>query len=231
MRIAVATFILAFATSYGMDARKCAKVLGRNVSGTYESVEISLPSDKEDARTTYRRTGRGIVTADEATGETVAPYHNPKLLQELIGLRVLDLATGGGTFVEDCRSGKLGSVVEADGTDIYLSPEQEAKAYFRKADGTSLPYQDATFDRVFSTMSFFWHESRKMTPASKQYLIASLKEVTRVLKVGGVVSIGPVDPGFESLLTSISGLKLTRSAPGTLAGGIEFLSVELTRTH
>jgi ubiquinone/menaquinone biosynthesis C-methylase UbiE len=125
------------------------------------------------------------------------------------GLRVLDLACGTGTLTRLAKhSQPLAELVGVDG-DPHILARARTKASeagvtirFDEALAFALPYADASFDRVLSSL-FFHHLDR----ANK---LATLREVRRVLKPDGELHIA--DWG-----------KATNSVMRTLFYGVQFL--------
>lgn len=116
------------------------------------------------------------------------------------GMRVLDVGCGPGTLAL-----RLKTAVGAEGqvSGIDASPEmiQVAKGKVRKRDveidlrvavAEALPYDDASFDRVTSTLVF--HH------LPEDVKLASLGEIRRVLAPGGRVVVGDFPAGSGPLL-------------------------------
>ncbi len=147
--------------------------------------------------------------------------------------RVLDLGCGTGTLAIMAKRGRPGAAVsglDADpkmlGRAVRKAGEAGLEVRFDQGLSNELPYPDATFDRVLSTL-FFHH----LRPEDKGLTVA---EVVRVLKPGGELHVAdwglPSDPlmrllslqirfgdGDESTRENLSGL-----LPGVFErGGLE----------
>ena len=149
------------------------------------------------------------------------------------GDRVLDLACGTGTLaIEAKRRAPGAAVAGVDGDpEMLVRAAEKASAAGLAVEldeglSTALPYADASFDRVLSTL-FFHH----LDLAGKR---ATIAEVARVLRPGGELHVAdwgkPSDPVMAALswpVRLLDGLEVTRenfdgSLPGLLAqGGLE----------
>lgn len=149
------------------------------------------------------------------------------------GHRVLDLACGTGTLAIAAKRQAPGAeLVGVDGDPEVLaraSAKAEAAGVdvqFDEGLSTGLPYADASFDRVLSTL-FFHHLDR----AGKR---ATIAEVARVLRPGGELHVADWGKAGDPLMAALSwpvrlldGLEVTRenfdgSLPGLFAeGGLE----------
>ena len=144
--------------------------------------------------------------------------------------RVLDLGCGTGTLAIMAKRASPGADVRGlDADPEMLDPAvrkaAEAGLEIRFDQGLSnrLPYPDATFDRVLSTL-FFHH----LRPEDKRLTIA---EVARVLKPGGELHVAdwglPSDPLMRLLSLQIrfgdgdepTRENLTGQLPGVFAAG------------
>jgi SAM-dependent methyltransferase len=149
------------------------------------------------------------------------------------GHRVLDLACGTGTLAIEAKRREPGAeLVGVDGDAEVLARAAE-KAGAAGLDieldeglSTALPYEDASFDRVLSTL-FFHH----LDLAGKR---ATVAEIGRVLRPGGELHVADWGKGSDPLMAALSwpvrlldGLDVTRenfdgSLPRLLAeGGLE----------
>ncbi|HVU24937.1 MAG TPA: methyltransferase domain-containing protein [Opitutus sp.] len=135
------------------------------------------------------------------------------------GHRVLDLASGTGdpALMVAARVGPAGHVVATD-----LAPQMLAIARanadraglrnlsFEPADAHSLPYADASFDRVTCRLGvmFFWDCPR------------ALREIRRVLKPGGVATFLAWGPAEEQdyMRTAMAPFKQRRPPPAPPPG-------------
>lgn len=112
------------------------------------------------------------------------------------GQRVLDLGAGTGTLAIMARRRAACEVVGIDADPGILEiARRKADAAgievrFDEGTATGLPYEDASFDRVISTL-FFHH----LTSADKR---KTLREVVRILRPGGELHLAdyslPADP-------------------------------------
>ncbi|MBF0315827.1 MAG: class I SAM-dependent methyltransferase [Oligoflexia bacterium] len=121
---------------------------------------------------------------------------------------VLDLASGGGSFVRELRAKQI----EAYGIDL-LEPPQENQCQITNpiiqdinssfinlslAEGsmTEMPYKEKSFDRLISTWGPFSYFDGTMSEQEKSeqltILSKSIVEMDRVLKDGGMALIGPI---------------------------------------
>lgn len=152
------------------------------------------------------------------------------------GMRVLDVACGTGEPAISIASGP-GASGEVTGVDISLEPLKVAKERaggrrlgnisFVSGDAHRLPFPDASFDRVTSRLGVMFFAD----------LPGALKEMRRVLKPGGRVSLlawGPMEqPYFKTTVGVVlralgraeapaAGAAMFRySRAGTLTAGLE----------
>lgn len=125
----------------------------------------------------FARTGRGL---PELEGSYPDEFLDPKALK---GKKVLDLAMGAGTFVQDLRA----QGVDAVGVDIYLNPVQARHPEaFRRGSLDKLPAADASADVVYSSWGPFAYDNEK-----DDVYEGYLKEIARVLKRGGRARLSP----------------------------------------
>jgi ubiquinone/menaquinone biosynthesis C-methylase UbiE len=125
----------------------------------------------------------------QRTAEDHARFFLPYLAH---GSRLLDAGCGPGTITLGlARRVAPGQVIGIDIEDSQFAGSQEQakreslNVEFRKADICQLPFEDESFDAVFSH-------------AVLQHLrdpLAALAELRRVLKPGGVIGIGALDMG------------------------------------
>jgi ubiquinone/menaquinone biosynthesis C-methylase UbiE len=99
---------------------------------------------------------------------------------------LLEIGPGNGSHVNDII--KAASGIQYHGIDISETMVTEAQKQtiglrnvaFRLSDGENIPYEDASFDKIFTTNTiYFWKDPEKYTA-----------EIARVLKSGGLISIG-----------------------------------------
>jgi ubiquinone/menaquinone biosynthesis C-methylase UbiE len=150
----------------------------------------------------------------------------PRLLEQAAigdGDRVLDLGCGTGTLAVMAKQASPGAEVtglDADPEVLEQATEKAKRAEvaiaFRQGMSNELPYEDASFDRVLSSL-FFHH----LSGADKR---TTLAEVTRVLKPRGELHVAdfgrasdPVMLGIFTVLRLFDGLENTRdNAAGRL---------------
>lgn len=132
------------------------------------------------------------------------------------GQRVLDLGCGTGTLallISEHEPGCEVTGLDADPDILRLArakaEEHGADIEFQEALSTEMPFEDASFDRVLSTL-FFHH----LMPADKR---ATLAEIRRILKPGGRLCVAdfgrPADPlqlGLSYQVRVFDGLERTR---------------------
>jgi len=113
------------------------------------------------------------------------------------GQRVLDLGCGTGTLAIQVKQRQPGAEVIGLDADPAMLERGRSKASEAGADvqldegySTELPYEDASFDRVLSTL-FFHH----LDPEPKRQ---TAREIARVLRKGGELHVAdwgaPADP-------------------------------------
>jgi len=95
--------------------------------------------------------------------------------------RVLDFGCGiGGTIPHLAKAFPAASIHGVDVSEeslAFASEKHADKASFANSDGSRLPYQDASFDLVFTSCVFHHIEPN--------HWVESLREIHRVLKPGG----------------------------------------------
>ncbi len=122
---------------------------------------------------------------------------------DLQGKKVLDIGAGNGGLVRYLIEEKKADTI---GVDIALNGAQAASPFFRKADATKLPFDDGTFDYVYSTWSVFSHNYSSFM--NTEALLKCLREAARVLKSGGKIRLGgDVDSDRILPLLSAAGLR------------------------
>lgn len=149
------------------------------------------------------------------------------------GQRILDLGCGTGTLTILVKAACPGSEVvglDADSEILTMARRKaeasNAEVQFDEGLSTELSYDDASFDRVLSTL-FFHH----LTGAEKRRTAA---EVTRVLRPAGELHVAdwgpPADPLMWVLFSGVrlfDGLERTRdNARGALPGLFEQAGLE-----
>jgi SAM-dependent methyltransferase len=122
------------------------------------------------------------------------------------GQRVLDLGCGTGTLAIQVKQAQAGAEVVGLDADPEMLEQARAKAEQAGAEleltegfSTELPYEDASFDRVLSTL-FFHH----LDPGPKR---ETAREIARVLRPGGELHVAdwgpPADPLMRVAFASI----------------------------
>ena len=105
-------------------------------------------------------------------------WHAMREIAPLAGMSLLDLGCGAGWATRLARSKGVKHAVGLDfsSTALGLAQRHTPEASWVLADGTTLPFGDATFDRVYS------HGSMEHFPDVRQ----GFREVYRVLRRGGL---------------------------------------------
>ena len=118
------------------------------------------------------------------------------------GHRVLDLGSGSGTLAILIGREVPGARVEGLDADPAMVETARRKAalagssaVFHHGDATRLPFEDATFDRVVSSL-FFHH----LSPAGKRQAAA---EIARVLRPGGELHVADWGPAPNPFLRAL----------------------------
>jgi len=118
------------------------------------------------------------------------------------GHRVLDLGSGSGTFAILIGREVPGALVEGLDADPEMVEAARRKAalagsgaLFHLGDATRLPFADASFDRVVSSL-FFHH----LSPAGKRRAAA---EIARVLRPGGELHVADWGAAPNLLMRSL----------------------------
>jgi 2-polyprenyl-6-hydroxyphenyl methylase/3-demethylubiquinone-9 3-methyltransferase len=110
------------------------------------------------------------------------------------GVRVLDVGCGGGYLAEWCaRAGAVVSGVDLSASTIETARRHAAAAgldiSYAVADGTALPFRDASFDAVLSS-DFLEHVSAQLD--------AVIREQARVLRGGGMLGFETVNRTWQA---------------------------------
>lgn len=155
---------------------------------------------------TIRRTNRGVYTADPGTNETLRDIFPTSMLKDIRG-HILDIGCGGGEFVREINSGKIGSDAVAWGLDLFLDPDQKCDFHFILGTSDNMPIEEAMVDVAYSSMSFGTYlgsgkEGEKM-------LERSFEETHRVLRPGGRYRMGNVLPTLMDRIPYIPGFEIT----------------------
>ncbi|MEW6056931.1 MAG: class I SAM-dependent methyltransferase [Bdellovibrionota bacterium] len=127
-------------------------------------------------------------------------YPQDKLnVEDLKNKRVLDAGTGFGTLVEDLRR----NGIEADGLDISLPASLKGKPHYIEADMIDTGIDPAIYDVIYANFTLFMYEGDNLT-----LQLAALRELSRILKNGGVIRIYPAFPSIAIVLKRIPELKI-----------------------
>ena len=193
--------------------------------------------------TYYNRTNRGFKTLQYF-------YPTSKLLpSDMKNKKVLDLAMGGGRYVQELNSWGI----EAFGLDIALSQTQLNDVYvgsptqgadglvlsrelghgkFVQADARQTGLASNQFDIIFSTYGMFEYDIgiKNRDP----FLLEVLQELKRILKVGGVIRISPVfkndtDLYLKKLVDQVDGLQIIEVARVIQSSRPNVVYVEITK--
>lgn len=119
---------------------------------------------------------------------------------ELSGKRILDVGSGPGRdgFLLK-EAGKDVVCIDASSAMVELSKERGLESLC--ADFTSLPFTDASFDGVWSYTA--------LLHVPKKEIEVPLKEIHRVLRVGGIFALGMIEGDSEEYRES-SGVNMPR---------------------
>lgn len=177
----------AWGQSDGKDAATCKKALGeyRDDNPYYQPY---VRVDRGGQIAAYERKNRDL---DEIT----RLYGTSRVdITTLRGKRILDAGTGGGQFVLDLRH----EGVNAVGMDLVLDePQKQMPTIFIEGDIRFTPFENGSFDGIFSTWSVFSYELR-----NKSLITGIVDEFYRILKPGGFVRLFPVSRIYISPVLS-----------------------------
>lgn len=152
----------------------------------------------------------GMSVGYRLAGEATDPVDREILMSHLAlspGLVVLDIATGAGRTAVSMAP-RVGKVVAADLTPEMLREARGLAADtgcrnidFVAADAESLPFADASFDRV----------TCRVAPHHFPDLRAAIREMMRVVRPGGMVgivdSISPEDPALDAFINGVARMR------------------------
>lgn len=152
----------------------------------------------------YRITGRNYHQVSNFYPEHILD------LAKMKGKRVLDVGTGAGSFVSDInrlsQKDRLG--IDITGIDVKLLPHLKENPLFMEVDARYLPFEDKTFDHIFSTWSVISYEHQTKPSLIKDIMI----DLKRVLKDDGTISLAPVNPEkLKEIIDQIPGLEIVES--------------------
>lgn len=102
-----------------------------------------------------------------------------ELAEECRGQRVLDIGCGEGYFAKDLTALTDTTVISVDNDPEIIKKVPTEAGEVLVADGRSLPFDDESFDKVFSIASCFTYAQSPIDT------ISSFNEMLRVIKDGG----------------------------------------------
>lgn len=132
----------------------------------------------------YKKFAKGYANLEITDSFYLAYRDIPKLIKKYVkGKKALDYGCGGGRSTRFLK--KLG--FEAVGVDVSKEMIQESqkrdnKGNYKKIKSGELPFQENTFDLIFSSIVF-------LEISTKKEMIKILKEMRRVLKKDGTIII------------------------------------------
>tara|TARA_B110001454_G_C12587594_1_gene378790 strand:- start:59 stop:781 length:723 start_codon:yes stop_codon:yes gene_type:complete len=197
---------------------KCVKFYQNETLVIWDGSSDDVQVNRNGSIETYALTDHPIETILSDHGLTKDNFNS------LVRGNVLDAGTGGGGLVSFLS--KAGFNVH--GIDLVLRDFQIAKPdLFSKQDMTELKFDSESFDTILSTWSVLSYESDKIyrnSTHSKTLSLDVLRELKRVLKVGGIILISPLSSfsGFEQIVQEIGGLEIIRkiSVPNMRANAV-----------
>lgn len=147
----------------------------------------------------YSITGRGYDILERST-------YPQEYLQDLTpDMRILDVGTGSGHFVDDLH-GK--GFTLAEGVDIGHALPKD-KPYLKRVAIEDTDYPDNYFDRIFSSYSIFYYDE----PEAFQQ--QALEKMARMLKPGGHIRLAPLSStdALKRVVAKIPALRVTDEGP------------------
>ncbi len=147
-------------------------------SGSVRLVGVALGGD--DKFTAYARTNRSIMELIRYDMHFPGRFFSS---ENFFGKKVLDLACGNGTAVEQLRR----EGVDIIGLDIHLTPYMLTKPYYVQASAFQTGLPSETFDIIYSAQGPFTY-----LEDDRAKLEALMLEAKRILKPGGVLRLSPV---------------------------------------
>jgi ubiquinone/menaquinone biosynthesis C-methylase UbiE len=196
-----------------------------NHQQTQNAVTVSRPGSSYP--TNYNRSNRPL--------EELRYFYSERMLDlnELSGKVVVDMATGGGLFVEELRE----AGISAFGLEIAFSQRQTKNVYqpsvtqgtfdldvnkpgiFILGDAKNTRIADQQVDVIYDTYGLTEYEFFK----DKNFLRSVYTEWHRILKVGGVIRFSPLDETYveevRKFVNSIPGLELASAEKTRVDGG------------
>lgn len=148
--------------------------------------------------------------------ETFKNWYPAEAFEGLEGKKVLDIGCGGGKFVKqlDAQGIDIIGIDKADPWNSYDAPDGEniqidqndvARGLFKYADAANIPFDDESFDVIFSSLSVFF-DKYEFAP----FMIEAMKEAKRVLTDGGKIYLFGHNNKMEDIVDKVGGLKLER---------------------
>lgn len=147
----------------------------------------------------YSITGRSYDVLEKGT-------YPPRYLNDLTpDMRILDVGTGDGQFVEDLRDKGMSL---AEGIDIGDALPED-KPYLKQVAIEDVDYPENTFDRMFSSYSIFCY------PEPESFQKTALEKMAKILKPGGKIRLAPLrnKEELKSIVEQVPGLQVTDEGP------------------
>lgn len=121
-------------------------------------------------------------------------------------MRILDVGTGDGHFVEDLHEKGFTS---AEGIDIGDALPED-KPYLKQVAIENTNYPDNTFDRIFSSYSIFCY------PESRDFQQQALEKMAAMLKPGGHIRLAPLlsTQTLKTVVARVPSLRVSDEGPG-----------------
>ncbi len=219
------------------------------VSQIPNAVRIRRPGETYPLN--YNRTNRGLATLSRS-------FYSPRAIHpaKLRGQTVVDMGTGGGKAVEEWRA----AGIAAFGLDSALSARQKeniftypvtetashsevhgidlkapkCSGFYIQADVAHTGLASNQVDVIFSTYAIFEYDLFRQT--SRQFLVDTLQEWHRILKLGGKIRMSPfykisAEPILKALVSQVRGLRIDGFHPVTSAVRDGTYFVELVKTQ
>lgn len=216
-----------FGLDFATAASPCDDPLATSITST----------DVEYQGISFARTNRALSLGINGFDGAVMDEYSPSAkqffsIEYLKGKRVLDAGSGQfGRFVEDLRK------YEVDAVGIDLATDENAKGilatppYLFKGDLTQTNFQSESFDVVISTQSLLTYASYW---SQLPLFLKALKELKRVVKVGGIIVLSPIslkEYTLVQMFEKTDGLKLELKEYRNDSSYDDTITVILRRTH